>query len=356
MLECRCSNSRGLRRHGLLKPRYQTPRDQGRRRGGLVERARTDKATRESWALFAEDRLQLTDDLIITGGARVDHYDQFGSRITPRFYANYTLAPGWTLRAGVAQGFKAPTLRQSTAEYCMTSGGGSLVRGPLCGNPDLEPETSTTFEGGARYDGAAGRAFGVTLFHTKFKNKVVSFDSGEVDPRDPRRPLYIYDNVDRVQIQGVEITGAWPLREDLMLKANYTYTDSERQGGGEPAFDGSSLDGRPLDSTPDHVFNTRLTWDINDRAGLYAAGYYTGVQYYSGFRNGAVNTRKRGPSTTFDLGGWFEVTDNVTLRGAILNIADEIVPIDDRGRFDGLDGNWMVDEGRRFWISATFSF
>lgn len=316
----------------------------------------TDKATRESWALFAEDRLQLTDDLIITGGARVDHYDQFGSHFTPRLYANYTIASGWTLRAGVAQGFKAPTLRQSTAEYCMTTGGGSLVRGPLCGNPDLEPETSTTFEGGVRYDGEAGRAFGVTLFHTKFKNKVVSFDSGEDDPRDPRRPLYIYDNVDRVRIQGVEITGAWPLRDDLMLKANYTYTDSERQGGGEPAFDGSSLDGAPLDSTPDHVLNGRLTWDITDRAGLYAAGYYTGVQYYSGFRNGALNTRKREPSTTFDLGGWFQLTDNVTLRGAVLNIADEIVPIDDRGRFQGLSGNWMVDEGRRFWASATVSF
>ncbi len=315
-----------------------------------------NEAKRESWALFVEDRLELTDDLVLTGGVRVDHYDQFGSHFTPRLYANYTVAPGWTVRAGVGQGFKAPTLRQTTAAYCMTTGGGSLVRGPLCGNPDLDPETSTTAEAGVRYDGAAGRAFGVTLFHTKFKNKVVSFDSGLDDPRDPTRPLYVYDNVDRVQIQGLEITGAWPLRDDLTVTANYTYTDSERQGGGEPAFDGSSLDGLPLDSTPEHVVNARLTWDVTDAAGLYAAGYYTGDQYYSGFRNGAVRTRKREPSTTFDLGGWFEVTDNVTLRAAILNVTDEVVAIDDRGRFGGLSGNWMVDEGRRFWATATFSF
>lgn len=315
-----------------------------------------NEATRESWALFAEDRLQLTDDLILTGGLRVDHYDQFGSHVTPRLYANYTVAPGWTLRAGVGQGFKAPTLRQSTAAYCMTTGGGSLVRGPLCGNPDLEPETSTTGEVGLRYDGADGRAFGVTLFHTKFKNKVVSFDSGLDDPRDPRRPLYIYDNVDEVRIQGLEITGEWPIRADLRLKANYTYTDSERQGGGEPAFDGSSLDGQPLDSTPDHVLNARLTWDINDRAGLYAAGYYTGEQFYSGFRNGAMRTRRREPNTTFDLGGYFQVSDNLTLRAAVLNLTDEVVPVDDRGRFNGLSGNWMVDEGRRFWATATVSF
>src|SRR3546814_4491159 len=82
--------------------------------------------------------------------------------------------PGWTLRGGIARGFKAPTLRQSIADYCMTTGGGSLVRGPLCGNPDLEPEVSTTKEIGLRYDGEGKLGFGVTLFHTNFKNKVVS--------------------------------------------------------------------------------------------------------------------------------------------------------------------------------------
>src|SRR3546814_13749696 len=87
----------------------------------------------------------------------------------------------------------------------MTTGGGSLVRGPLCGNPDLEPEVSTTKEIGLRYDGEGKLGFGVTLFHTNFKNKVVSFDSGEVDPINPARPLYVYDNIDRVVIKGVEV-------------------------------------------------------------------------------------------------------------------------------------------------------
>src|SRR3546814_20682440 len=93
----------------------------------------------------------------------------------------------------------------------MTTGGGSLVRGPLCGNPDLEPEVSTTKEIGLRYDGEGKLGFGVTLFHTNFKNKVVSFDSGQVDPINPARPLYVYDNIDRVVIKGVEVNGTLPL-------------------------------------------------------------------------------------------------------------------------------------------------
>ena len=318
--------------------------------------ANVDRVTRKSWAVFAEDQLRLFDGLVLTAGGRLDHSDQFGSHFTPRIYANYTITPGLTLRGGVARGFRAPTIRQSVAGYCMTTGGGVLVRGPLCGNPDLKPETSTTQEIGLRYDGPGQLSAGVTLYHTRFKNKVVSYDSGEPDPRDPSRPLYIYDNVDRVVIRGIEASATVPITRQLVLNANYTYTDSERRGGGEPAFDGSSLDGKPLDKTPEHMFNARLNWDVNDALSFYATANYVGKQYYSGFRNGAVKTRSRKPSTTFDLGGSFRVNENFTLRAAVLNITDKIVPVDERGRFEGLDGNWMVDEGRRFWATATLAF
>src|SRR3546814_11672799 len=72
----------------------------------------TDKLTRESWALFIEDQIRPFDGLIITGGARIDHYDQFGSHFTPRADVNYPLAPDWTLRGGSAAGFQGRTLRQ----------------------------------------------------------------------------------------------------------------------------------------------------------------------------------------------------------------------------------------------------
>ncbi|ARR57433.1 TonB dependent receptor (plasmid) [Rhizorhabdus wittichii DC-6] len=286
----------------------------------------------------------------------MDHSDQFGSHFTPRAYANYTVAPGITLRGGIAQGFKTPTIRQSNPDYCMTTGGSFLPRGPLCGNPNLKPEESTTKEIGFRYDGEGKLGFGVTLFHTNFKNKVVSFITDEVDPVNPARPLYIYDNVERVVIKGVEVNGRLPITPALLLTANYTYTDSVRKGGGEPAFDGSSLDGTPLDKTPRHMANVRLDWQATEQIAAYVLGYYSGKQTFSGFRNGALNTRTREGSTTFDVGINFTINENFALRAAVLNVTDKIVPVDDRGRFDGLDGNWMLDEGRRFWGTATISF
>src|SRR3546814_16468136 len=73
------------------------------------------------------------------------------------------------------------------------------------------------------------------LFHTNFKNKVVSFDSGQVDPINPARPLYVYDNIDRVVIKSVEVNGTLPILPELLLSANYTFTDrsEERRVGKE---------------------------------------------------------------------------------------------------------------------------
>jgi len=62
----------------------------------------------------------------------------------------------------------------------------------------------------------------------------------------------------------------------VLFRANYTYTDSKRKGSGEPAFDGSSLDGLPLDKTPKHLANVRLDWDASEQVLAYVLGQYQG--------------------------------------------------------------------------------
>jgi outer membrane receptor for ferrienterochelin and colicins len=149
------------------------------------------------------------------------------------------------------------------------------------------------------------------------------------------------------------VNGRLPITPALLLTANYTYTDSVRKGGGEPAFDGSSLDGTPLDKTPRHMANVRLDWQATEQIAAYVLGY-SGKQTFSGFRNGALNTRTREGTTSMSAS--ISRSMKFALRAAVLNVTDKIVPVDDRGRFDGLDGNWMLDEGRRFWGAATISF
>src|SRR5690606_30290077 len=137
---------------------------------------------------------------------------------------------------------------------------------------------------------------------------------------------------------------------------NYTYTKSKRRGGGEMSFDGSSLDGKPFEKTPEHMLNARLDWRATDKLDTFARLNYTGNAYYAGFRNSARSMRTRGSSLTFDLGGSYAVTKNVSLRLSLLNLFDRKVPIDTRDRNSGLDGNWMLDEGRRLWVGLNATF
>lgn len=318
--------------------------------------ASPDSVSDKSSALFAEDEWQLSEALALTTGLRLDHADRYGSHWSPRVYGVYQLDAQWTLRGGVAKGFKSPTLRQTTPGYCMSTGGSSPRRGSLCGNPGLKPEQSSSAELGLRYDGSQGRSASAALFHNQFRNKVVSYSTGKVDPLNPALDVYIYDNVARVKLSGLELSAAWSLAADWALAGNYTYTRSRREGGGEPSFDGSPLDGRPLDKTPEHKASLRLDWAQGQVLSGYARLSAEGKQYWAGFRNGARNVRERKGLTTLDLGGAWRLNSTLTLSAALLNLADEQVAVDERGRNAGLDGNWMLDEGRRLWLGLNAKF
>ncbi|XZG69919.1 TonB-dependent receptor domain-containing protein [Chitinibacteraceae bacterium HSL-7] len=317
-----------------------------------------DRVTAHSYALFVEDEFSVTDRLTLTGGLRLEDSDRYGAHWTPRLYAVYALTGEWTLRGGVAGGYKAPTLRQSTEGYCMTTGraGSGLRPGTLCGNPDLEPEESLSSEIGIRYDGAGGRSFSATLFNNDFDHKVVSYDTGIADPNVKGYNIYVYDNLDSATIRGLELTGSWPLARSVMLSANYTYTDSSREGGKEPAYDGSSLDGQPIARVPEHMANVQLDWTPTAALRSYVLAQYRGEEQWAAFRNGANTTRTRGESLTFDLGASYQLNKTFSVAAAVLNVADEIVPVDTRTRAQGLDGNWMVDEGRRYWLKLDAKF
>lgn len=315
--------------------------------------ANKDKVEIDAYALYIEDEYFVTDKFALTLGARMDDDERYGKNFTPRLYGVYKMTDRWTLRGGVSMGFKAPTIRQTTAGYCMTTGGGAQVRGVLCGNEDLDPEKSISEEIGIRYDVPGGMSFGLTVYNNDLKDKVASFSTGEQDSLG--NYLYEYENIDEVNIRGIEASFSSPITKTVSIQTNYTFTDSRREGG-EPAFDGSSLDGKPLDKTPEHMFNAMIDWQATDAFYVYTRANVVSKQYWSAFRNGAQKSRERPASATFDIGGKYDFNKHLAFKLSVLNILDKQVAVDDRGRNDGLDGNWMVDEGLRVAADMTLKF
>src|SRR5690606_1441521 len=146
----------------------------------LTDTGHTDeylKLSIDSFALFAEDEWQITDDFALTGGLRFNHHEIYGSHFTPRLYGVWHAYDGLTIKGGVSTGFRAPEIRQITPGYYMPTQKGA---GVLVGNPDLVPEESVSYEIGAVWDNYNGFSVGATYFYTDFTNKLVNEKSGRI--------------------------------------------------------------------------------------------------------------------------------------------------------------------------------
>lgn len=297
-------------------------------------------------SLFIEDEIALTDDLALTAGVRLDDHEHYGHYWNPRGYLVYSLTDNITLRGGIAKAFRSPTLRQTSPSYGMSTQGGAAI---MYGDPDLKPETSVTQEIGIAYDHESGFNAGVTLFNTDFKNKITNYSTGGKDPITGLN-LFVYDNVGKANIKGVEFSSSMPLAETVKLSANYTYLHSKRKSDDESFSTGQSLKGEPLAQTPKHSVNSKLDWQILPELNAYTRVTYTGKQVWSAQRNGYAGPRIRSGFTTVDVGGTYQISKNMEVNFAVLNITDKTTNIDTNG------GNWVIEDGRRYWAGVNYKF
>ncbi|MGE8476745.1 MAG: TonB-dependent receptor domain-containing protein [Pseudomonas shirazensis] len=278
-------------------------------------------------ALFAENEWSVTDTFALTGGLRMDNHEEYGNHFSPRLYGVWRATDQWTLKGGVARGFKTPELRAVVEGYAYLR----RNRFVMLGNPDLKPETSTNYEVSALWSNRNDLSAGVTLFYNDFQDKLSTVTT------DRRWNGYIVMdrvNVDKAVIRGVELTGQWDIRSDLLIKGNYTYTDSEQKTGANA--------GAPLALTPKQKANLRGEWRVNDRAQAWAA-----LSYY-GEETGNTVTAESAPGyTTADIGGSYDLTHALTVNASLNNITDKRLDDETYG---------TVNYGRTLWMGATYNF
>lgn len=306
-----------------------------------------------TWSLFAEDEWMLRDDLALTLGGRYDHHDAFGSQFSPRSYLVWNTTQNWTLKGGVSRGYKTPSLNDLHAGINGVTGQGTIL---TIGNPNLEPETSTSSEISAHYDSLAGFTASATLFYNEFDDKIASGNDIVVE-NNPLVPDGVYSqdvNIDEAVTQGVELSTSYQFTPDWRLSANYTYTDSEQKSGNNR--------GEPLTDTPEHAFNATLRWQATPQLDTWLSAEYRSERY----RNresvrGAPSFDDLGDFkaySLFHLGGSYAFTEQFNVSATIYNLFDKDF-VDYRAYGDGTSfGNVYAnsEEGRRLWLSARYEF
>ena len=96
--------------------------------------------------VWLQDRIQVLPRLLVTLGARYQHHSLYGSHAVPKVGVNYRITPNFIIRGSYAQGFRAPDLGQLYYDFVHAADFYQLI-----GNPNLQPETSQTFNLGFDY-------------------------------------------------------------------------------------------------------------------------------------------------------------------------------------------------------------
>ena len=233
--------------------------------------------------LFALYEWQPADRLTLTGGLRSDDHERFGSETTARIAAALVPVPSLTLRASWGQGFKAPTLFQTTFFCC----------GAPAANDDLKPERSKSIDFGAEWRPASGLGHaGLTLFKQDTDDLIdFSFAIGG------------YQNIEEVTSQGIEVSAGWNLTDSVTLSADYAYIKARRG------------DGTPLPHLPRHSGDLALGFD--------PSGPFSGTVLlrFNGRETNSDGSRLN-DWTRVDLNVRYALSDRLELFGRLENLFD----------------------------------
>ena len=300
-------------------------------------------------AAFAEADIDLGGALRVTLGNRFDHHEHFGGHNSPRAYVVYRLARTLTLKGGVARAFRAPTLLQNSPLWGSPSCGSVTTGCFIIGSLDLEPETSTSVEGGLQFDGGGWTA-GVTLFRNDLENMIDitnRTNNADIAPTYPNfvgflpagppglgRAIFRYQNINTVRTQGVEATARTTVAA-VTLRGNYGYLNAENLSGSTPL---------PLIYRPAHTVNVAADWLVTTALSLSGTVRATSAQYISVPATG-LNLVERDAYGIVDLSAAYRVNAYVTLRGGVLNVAHNTL--------DRLLSTDFNEEGRRYFFTVS---
>ena len=177
-------------------------------------------------------------------GLRGDDRNNLASQETPKITAFYNLNDEWRLRANWGEGFKLPTIFQSTFFCC----------GAEKPNENLLPETSEGYEIGIDYKSNENfNKIGVTFFDQDISNMIdFSFSIGG------------YENIKKVYSKGVEVNFVSQLKDNITISGSFTKLDSENEFGSR------------LSRLPEEKGNLNIDFSLGLKNNFYISLFYNG--------------------------------------------------------------------------------
>ena len=156
-------------------------------------------------SLFLLYQFQPIKDLVVSAGIRNDDNKGFSSKTTRKIAAAYKISENISIKSSWGEGFKVPTIFQTTFFCC----------GANSANTNIRPEVSTSYDLGFDFSLKDKFSFSLIYFKQDVNNQInFSFSLGG------------YENIDFVESDGFEISTNSKVSETVNLFINYSYIDS----------------------------------------------------------------------------------------------------------------------------------
>ncbi len=280
-------------------------------------------------ALFVQDQLKLSDVYGLTLGLRLDHYqkkdgyfdsptshidqkDEKYTELSPKISFEYTPDSDTTYYVSYGHSFNAPTLYQL---YRHDPNYGYVA------NPDLQPETTNTFEVGLKKNFSEKAYFGISLYTAKTTDLINAVT------RDDGKKWYV--NIDNAKRQGAELDFDFKHDEKFTSYANFTFQNAK---------DGNN---ERIVSIPKRMANFGVRYSY-DKWNAYAEGQYVSDRNEPGYVAGKLYSDDA--FFTANIGVGYKFMKNGKLTFAINNL------------FDRDYWQWYKAAGRTWTAGVEFDF
>ena len=199
-------------------------------------------ANNQAYAIYFQEDWKVADKFNVIAGLRGDYHEKYQWHITPKISLMWKATEALSIRAGYAQGFRSPSLKELYQAYDMGGMGWFM----LYGNPDLKPETSHQFSLSGEIT-KGGLNLSMALAHNRFKNKIayMSINDGSNDMQ--------YVNAENARTTSIETIVRHQITTALVLTGSYAYTDDYTEVDGRNA---SNV--RPHSVTFNGIYTRRL--------------------------------------------------------------------------------------------------
>jgi vitamin B12 transporter len=251
------------------------------------------KKTANTKGYYIQDQIKLWDRLFATLGVRIDDHSRFGTETTCRIAPAYLIKEtGTKMKGTFGTGFKAPTLYQLYAP--------ADLWGPI-GNKDLKPEKSKGWDFGVEQDLLKNRVIlGATYFRNDFKD-LIQYEMGQG-----------YINIAKAKTEGVELFLSVKPVDDLTVRVNYTYTDTEDKTTGET-----------LIRRPKNKIGFDLNYHFINKGNVNLGVIYVGKRDDKDFSISPPRRVKLDQYTLVNLAASYDISKNFQLFGRVENLLDK---------------------------------